>query len=62
MPLLPVRTSTRWVLVAVFVAIGVVAALVGNGWTVLGMALGAAGQVASLVHERRQAAHGPTTT
>ncbi|MDC7123325.1 hypothetical protein OMK64_17485 [Cellulomonas fimi] len=62
MPLLPVRTSTRWVLVAVFVAIGVAAALVGNGWTVLGMALGAAGQVASLVHDRRKAAQRSATT
>lgn len=56
MPLLPLRASTRWVLVAVFVVIGVVAAVVGNGWTALGMGLCAVGQVASLVHERRGAA------
>jgi len=42
-------------LIAVFVVIGLVAAIVGTWWTAITSALLAAAQLASIAHERRLA-------
>ena len=42
-------------MIAVFIVIGLLAAIVGAWWTAVGSALFAAAQLASIAHERRKA-------
>ena len=50
------RSPVRWGLIAVFVVIGLVAAIMGIWWTAVTMACFVAAQLASVAYERRKAA------